>query len=232
MAETIDVTVPCVKLKKIPNIPSINILGMVELKGFLDFSLGTPRDCTLAINLMLQLAPLLASMSCLLKILAVIKALEDTVKSAFTKTGDLLDKIGELASECFGILNPLNIAITIKGILELIITFMSCFLEQLDSLLTFQANIDLKAADGNPVLRTSLECARDNAQTSIDNLMLSLEAIQPLLDMATSVARVVGIDLKLPALSDISTQQEHAQVIINLKQAVTTMQEAIKALPL
>jgi len=231
MAETIDITVPCVKLPKIPNIPSINILGMVELKGFLDFSLGTPRDCTLAINLMLQLAPLLASRSCLLKILAVIKALEETVKSAFTKTGDLLDKIGELA-ECFGILNPLNIAITIKGILELIITFVSCFLEQLDSLLTFQANIDLKAADGNPALRASLECARDNAQTSMDNLMLSLEAMQPLLDMATSVAGVVGIDLKLPALSDISTQQEHAQVITNLKQAVATMQEAINALPL
>jgi hypothetical protein len=85
-----NVEVPCAKLPKIPKIPSIDILGMAELKGMLDFSLGTPRDCTLAINLMVQLAPLLASMTCLLRILAVIKALEDTAKSAFTKTGDLL----------------------------------------------------------------------------------------------------------------------------------------------
>jgi hypothetical protein len=231
MAEGIAINVPCVKLPSIPKIPSINILGMVELKGMLDFSVGTPRDCTLAINLMLQLAPLLASMSCLLKILAVIKALEDTVNSAFTRTGDLLAKIGDLA-ECFGALTPFNIAITIKGILDLIISFLSCFLEQLDSLITFQANIDLNAANGNPVLLESLGCARDNAQTSMDNLMLSLEAIQPLLDMATSVGGVVGINVKLPALSEISVQKDHTQVITSLKQAVASMKEAINALPL
>jgi hypothetical protein len=231
MAETLNLSVPCVKLPKIPQIPSINILGMVELKGLLDFSQGAPRDCTLAINLMLQLAPLLASMSCLLKMLAVIQAMEKFVKNPLTETTEILDKIGKLA-ECFGVLNPLNIAITVKGILELIITFVSCFLEQLDSLITFQASIDLNAAAGNPVLHASLECAKDNAQTSLDNLMLSLGAIQPLLDMTTSVAGIIGLDLKLPALSAISMQQDQTQVITTLKQATATMREAINALPL
>jgi hypothetical protein len=231
MGETINLSVPCVKLPKIPQIPSISILGMVELKGLLDFSQGAPRDCTLSINLMLQLAPLLASMTCLLKILAVIKALEDTVNSGFTKTGDLLVKIGEL-SKCFIALTPFNIAITVKGVLELIITFVTCFLEQLESLMTFQASIDLNTAAGNPVLHASLECARDNAQISLDNLMLSLGAIQPLLDMTTSVADIIGLNLKLPALSAISVQKDHAQAITTLKRATATMRDAISSLPL
>lgn len=222
--------VPCTKLPKIPKVPSINILGMAELKGMLDFSVGTPRDCTLAINLMVQLAPLLASMTCLLRILAVIKALESTVKSGFTKTGDLLDAIGKLVT-CFGALNPVSIAITIKGVLELVINFLGCFLEQLDSLIKFQASIDLDAAEGNPTLRLSLECARDNAKTSVDNLMLSLQTIQPLLNMTTSLAGVGGFDLKLPALSDLSVQEDQTEVIKSLNQSVTKMREAINALP-
>ena len=230
MPADIDVSIPCAKLPKIPKIPSINILGMAELRGMLDFSQGAPRDCTLAINLMLQVAPMLASMTCLIRILAVIKALEDTVKSGFTKTGDLLSKIGEL-SKCFGALTPASIVITIKGVLELIITFVSCFLEQLDNLIQFQATIDLNAAQENPTLRLSLECARDNAKTSMDNLVLSLQAIQPLLDMASSIGSIVGLKLKLPAMSEISIQKDHTQVITNLREAIGIMRKTMNDLP-
>jgi hypothetical protein len=108
---------------------------------------------------------------------------------------------------------------------------LSCFLEQLDSLIKFQASIDLNAAEGNPTLRLSLECARDNAKTSMDNLMLSLQSVQPLINMTTSLAGVGGIDLKLPAMSEISMQKDHTQVITSLGEAVSTMREAINALP-
>src|SRR5262245_59697332 len=124
----LEIEVPCVKVPRIPKIPNIDLMGMVDLKGFLDFSVGSPKDCTLSINLMLQLAPLLASMSCLLKMLAVIKALEGAVTSGMTKTGDLLDAIAKLA-DCFLVLAPPKIFLTIKGILELIISFFGCFIE-------------------------------------------------------------------------------------------------------
>lgn len=230
MPDTAEIKVPCAHLKKIPKIPNVNILGMFDLKGMLDFTVGAPHDCTLAINLMLQISPLLASMSCLLKILAVIQALKDTVESGFTKTGDLLDKIGKLA-DCFLALTPLNIAITIKGILELIISFLSCFTEQLQSLITFQASIDLNAAQGNETLRLTLECAKENAQTAMDNLTLSLESIQPLLGLTTSLGAVVGIDVKLPSLASISAQKDQTQAITSLKEAVDAMRQAIQALP-
>jgi hypothetical protein len=226
----LDLKVPCPAVPKIPKIPNINILGLVELKGFLDFSVGSPRDCTVAINLMVQLAPLLASMTCLLRILAVIKAMEKFVKNPLTETSELLEKIADMA-KCFGALIPLNIAITLKGILSLIISFLSCFLEQLDSLISFQAKIDLDSANGNPVLRASLECAKENAQNSMDNLMLSLEPLHPLLEMITSLSGVAGFDLKLPSVSNLSVEKDQTKVIENLKQAVATVKDAINALP-
>ncbi|MEI6067227.1 MAG: hypothetical protein WCP96_07800 [Methylococcaceae bacterium] len=228
MAEKLEM--PCVRIPKIAKVPSINILGIAELKGMMDFSTGTPKDCTLSINLMLQLAPLLASMTCLLRILAVLQALPKFVKNPLTETTELLGKLGEL-SECFGAILPINIAITIKSILSLVISFLSCFLEQLDSLVKFQAGIDLKSAEGNPDLKLSLECAQANAKISTDNLMLSLQTIQPLLDMTINLGGVAGFDLKLPNLSDLSANQDQAAVINSLSQGVKDLQNAINALP-
>ena len=51
------------------------------LQAFTDVSKGIPTDCTLTFSLLLQLAPLLASMDCLLKILKLLKPLIDAVTS-------------------------------------------------------------------------------------------------------------------------------------------------------
>lgn len=227
----IDLDVSCPELPKIPELPSVNVLGLAELKGFLDFSQGSPRDCTVSINLMAQIAPLLASMTCLLKILGVVQALKGTVESGFVKTGELLDAIGDLAP-CFGALTPASIAVTIKGILELVISFFLCFIEQMESLVRFQASIDLSAAAGNPALEASLECAQDNARASMDNLMASLESIQPLMDMTKSVGGVAGIDLELPDLSGVSVEEGAEETIADLREAVESLQQVIEGLPL
>lgn len=227
---TVDIEISCPELPKIPKIPDINILGLAQLKGMLDFSVGSPSQCTLGISLMLQIAPLLASMTCLLKILAVFKAMESFVKSPLTETTELLEKLADLAP-CFGALSLPSISITLKGILELVIGFFVCFIDQLESLISFQASIDLSAGEGNPVLEASLECARDNVATSMDNLMLSLEAIQPLMDMTKSVGGVVGIDLDLPDLAGVSVKEDASKTIADLKGAIEKMQQTIESLP-
>ncbi len=231
----LDLKIPCPAVPKIPKIPSIDILGMAELKGFLDFSVGSPRDCTLSINLLMQLSPLLASMTCLLRILAVIEAIQDCLppksKVPFANAADLLKKIEKMAT-CFLAFTPVNIAITLKGILSLIISFLNCFLEQLDSLISFQAKIDLNSANGNPVLRASLECAKESAQNSMDNLMLSLEPLEPLLGMINSLSGVAGFNkLNLPSFSKLSGEKDQVKIVQNLKQAVGTIKDAIDAIP-
>ena len=222
--------IPCPKVPSISKIPSINFLGMAELKGNLDFSMGTPRDCTLSINLMLQLAPLMASMTCLLRILAVIQAMEKFVKSPLTETQELLAKLGEVAG-CFKILAPPTVGLTIKSVLELVINFLSCFIEQLKSLITFHASIDLASAENNPVLKATLECAKENAQVSINNHMMALEPLKPLFEMSKSLAGVVGLNLELPDVAGLSKGPANAAVIEDIEAGIKKIKDAINALP-
>src|SRR5262245_3021847 len=118
-----EVNIPCVDLPSI-EIPNLTLIGGAELKGFLDFSAGTPTDCKLTFNLLLQLAPLLASMACLLKVLDVIGKLKsfveavpsvDPSKIGKTVTG-LIETIDKL-SGCIPGLPNFNISavLMIKG---------------------------------------------------------------------------------------------------------------------
>jgi hypothetical protein len=229
-------SVPCIELPKV-SIPNLTLLGGAELNGFLDFSQGTPTDCKLTFNLLLQLAPLLASMACLLKVLNVIGKLQAFVEAAkppFLKLPgtipDLLAAIGEL-KDCIPAFAIPQMLIMIKGMLSLIINFLNCFISQLEDLLKFQMSIDLTAAKGNPVLRDTLLCAQSNAKTSMDNLMLSLQPVQPLLNMVTTVASIAGQSISLPKLSDISANQDQAQTITALKQSIGTIKQVVDSIP-
>src|SRR5215510_8551087 len=48
-----------------------------EFKAFADISKGIPTDCSLSLNLMIQLAPLLANMKCILSVVGLIKPVQD-----------------------------------------------------------------------------------------------------------------------------------------------------------
>ena len=229
-------SIPCVALPTI-TIPNLTLLGGAELNGFVDFSQGTPTNCKLTFNLMLQLAPLLASMACLLKILNVIGKLQAFVEAAkppFLKLPDtipdLLAAIADLR-DCIPAFAIPQMLSMIKGMLGLIINFLLCFISQLEDLVKFQASIDLTAAQGNPVLRDTLLCAQANAQTSMDNLMHSLQPIQPLLNMVTVVASIAGQSLSLPTLSDIAAQHDQAQIITALQQSIAAIKQVIDSIP-
>lgn len=232
-------SVACLELPKIPEIPTLSLLGGAELKGFLDFSLGAPTDCKITFNLLLQLGPLVASMACLLKILDVIGKLQKFVEAvpsldpiAIGKAvPELIGAIGKL-SGCIPGLPDFNFSAVfmIKGMLELIINFLLCFISQLESIISFQASIDLEAAEGNPVLIASLTCALDNAQTSMDNLMLSIQPLQPILMTITTVAGLAGQSITLPDLSSISAGRDQTQALTSLREAVAGMQRVIEAL--
>ena len=64
-----------------PRPPRCSCRPAATLKAFTDISKGIPTDCAMTFNLLVQLAPLLASMECLLKILKLIKPLVDVVGS-------------------------------------------------------------------------------------------------------------------------------------------------------
>ena len=222
------VNIPCIELPTIPEIPAISLLGGAELRGFLDFSGGAPTDCKLTFNLLLQLAPLLASMACIFKILKAITALADGIQDP-KKIPSIPGAITDLA-KCIPV-PGIEFYLMIKGILSLVVRFLSCFIDGLESILKFQATIDLSAADGNPVLRDTLICAQNSAKASMDNMMLSLQPLEPILKVATMLIGMTPLGIKLPDISTVSASADTTEVVTSLKQTVDQLKQAIDSIP-
>ncbi len=228
--------VPCVSLPKVPKDVKITLPFGGELKAFHDFSQGVPTDCTLTFNLLLQLTPLLASLACPLKMLKVMGVLQKIAKSPedFTQYTDLVQAIADLGDCLPGVLFP-NFVGTIKDILLLILRFLKCLLDEMESILRLQLSIDLKSAEGNPILLDTLICAQNNAQRSMENLTASIGPIQPLMDIVGSISGTVGLSLNLPSLAgstpvgnDLKSFQD---TITNLDQVVTQLEQIVESLP-
>jgi hypothetical protein len=171
--------IPCIEL---PNLPPMNItlpFG-VQLSAVADFSKGPPSNCTLIQSLMVQLSPALAGMACIFKMLNVFVELSKITNPLNVPSGivNVAKAAAELA-ECF--LFPAQIVCMIVGILNMIISFLLCIIEAVESLLNFRLGIDFSLTAGNPTLLASLTCAQNNADASSAQLMQALQLIEPLL---------------------------------------------------
>lgn len=207
---------PCIELPEIPKIPDIELPFGASLSGFLNFSDGTPSDCTASFSLLVQLMPLLASMGCILKIIRVISKLPDFVKAVpdvATKPAGVIKAVPDLVEaiedlkDCLPPLMFPQLLISIKGILTLVINFFSCFLKELESILRIIADLDshIQVAEGNPALQVSLRCARENAQSSMTNLTLSVSSLKPLMSMVGMIGGIVGAPPLDGAISALDT---------------------------
>ena len=227
------VSIPCIPLDEI-SIPSIPFPAGAELNGIADFSAGIPSNCKVSINLLVQLGPMLASMGCILKILELLGNVVE-----FTKAAPDLPKMGEKVaaitssfaemSKCIPPISPVSFAFMIKGILELIINILGCLISNLDSIVDFKSSLDFTSAEGNPALTEKLECARDNADISMKNLVTSMEPIMMVLGTVGSVASMAGIPIELPDLSQIGEQSDISK---SLHLSIDALQSAIEALPI
>jgi hypothetical protein len=230
---------PCIKLPQVPPIPKVNIFGIAELQAFVDNTNGLANECSMTINLMGQLSPFLASVTCLLRMMAIIAKIIDVLKvvtdplSLPEKMKDLLEAVAKAAG-CFGIvLGPLSIIQTIKQILQLIINLLSCLIREIKSLLEVKVGLNFEAAEGNPALLAALECAQNNADVSMEHLMASMEPLQPLLDMISLLADIAQLPIELPDMSKITITAgvDPTQALQPLQDVVDTLQAVIDSLP-
>jgi hypothetical protein len=201
----------------------------VELKALLDMSKGPPNDCAMIHSLMIQITPMLAGMECMLRVLKVVMALKG-IAAAPPDFGALLSAIEELA-ECFVMLTPAGLGKLIAAILRLIIKFLNCFLEAIESILKFQVGIDLGSAQGNPILLASLNCAQENSKKSMDGMMQAMGGAQPLMDILTTLGGIVGLKLQLPSISDIAGEPDALVAVENLRNTLVQLEQIADSLP-
>jgi hypothetical protein len=213
------------------SIPSISLPMGIQLQAIADLSKGPPTDCALLHNLMVQLMPTLAGLNCILKILKVVGALEQFVQSPLTAAGGVLSALADM-SECLSIvLGPAAIIPTIKDILNLIISFLLCFVQAMESILNFQAGINLSAAQGNPALLSSMQCASQNAQVSMQAMMQALAPIQPLFSMIQPLIKISQLPIELPSLAQVTGAQNVEKGLEELAAVLTEMKQIVAAIP-
>ena|SRR6266511_4180955 len=202
------------------------------IKAVSDISKGIPTDCSASFSLLLQLAPILVSMECLLRILKLLGALIKVIKGLpfppIKAIKDFVAAAGELAP-CLAI--PFNIPgllEMIHDILCLIIKMLKCIVGGLSTVVKTMKglSIQLKIAekDNNQDVMQSIQCAQENAANSADHLMQSVEPIKTILDLVTPIMELAGMTpFKLPALGS-------AQDVEGLEKAVNALQGIVNDL--
>jgi len=243
--KTIDIPLPtelegflgepiCIPLAP-PGKVEINLPMGGTLKGITDITKAIPDDCSLSFSLVLQLAPFLASLDCLFKIVKVLEPMIKVVTAlpnvveAGQQVPKLLETVPPLV-ECIAKFTGVGIPLFVRDLLCLIIKQLSCIIGQLKSIMNVMGGlaIQIQAAQaaGNAELLAALECSQKNAQTSAQHMVSAIEPIVLLLSLAEPFLGIAGVDpIKIPAVAAPDDLQK-------MQDAVNTLDELVKTLKL
>lgn len=223
--------------------PQLRLPNGATLSPVADLSKGIPTDCSLAVNLFIQLGPFLASIECLLKVLALLQPLIKIIKAVPSldpiqigeAIPDFLKAVTAL-EPCLGMLLPaVNVFNFLKDLILLIISIIKCMIGELQTILGIMKGIEIRLADaqtaGNTELQRVLECARQNAQTAADHAQSSLGPVQNLMPLIGFFLDLAGIKLEIPALASAKDSAALENTIEQLNDTVTTLQNVLETLP-
>jgi hypothetical protein len=162
-------------------------------------------------NLALQMAPIMASMECLLKILKLINAVKGALEKAANplKVGEAIKDVIDAIDDVMPCVNmvmipPANMIPFVKSLLLMIARMLRCTAQALRSAIEIMDGIslDLKSAqeDGNDALAQQLQCAQENAQLAMEGTMVSLEPVMILFEIAKPFIEISGIKVEVPQI--------------------------------
>lgn len=186
------------------------------IKPIPDITKGIPTDCGMNFNLALQIAPIMASMECLLKILKLVSAVKGALEKAADPLKipqaikDVLDAIGEvMPCVTMVMIPPANMIPFVQSLLRMLARMLRCTAQALRSAIEIMDGIglDLKTAqeDGNDALAQQLECARENAQLAMEGAMVSLEPVMVLLEVAKPFIDIAQLPVEVPQIASDGT---------------------------
>jgi len=206
-----------------------------SIQAIADVSKGIPDDCAMTFSLMVQIAPLLASLECLLKILKLLKPLVDVITNLPFPPVKAVQDFAKAAVDlapCFLIPTPAVIAPFVRDILCLILRVLGCLRDQLESLLKIMRDLQEQLAAarsaGNFALEETLLCAQENAEISGQHLMKAIEPIAVLLDLAGSVMALAGVGpIALPQIGDKADLQALQTLLQTLDGVIGSIEDAV-----
>ncbi len=225
-----------------PDAATVTLPTGSALQGMADLTRGIPTDCSLSLNLILQLAPMMASMECVLKILKFIGEIVKVLKNfspatIATSVSDIITAAEDVL-KCVGIAVPgLPECTFVKGLLKLIATMLLCLVTELDSILKLLGGIQLQIsaaqAAGNDDLVQALQCAQDNASKSAEGAMQSLQPVMVLLSLAGAFLELanVKLDVSIPSAVPASDLAAMQSMLDEIGAVAKVLKEVADALP-
>ncbi|MEW5868203.1 MAG: hypothetical protein AB1894_02935 [Chloroflexota bacterium] len=229
----------CIDLSFKPSAPmKVQLPTGGSLQAFTDLSKSIPTDCTVTFGLLIQVAPLLASMDCLLKILKLLKPLIDVVNGLPVPPVEAIIDFGKAAADlapCLAIPTPAGTIPFVRDILCLILKVLKCFIGQLESIAAIMGGlsiqINLAQQSGNAELLSALQCAQGNAAASAANVTQAIEPIGALLALLEPLLGIAGVQpIQLPGLGSPSDVAAITNVTTTLKSVVETIEMVVDAL--
>jgi hypothetical protein len=207
-------------------VPSVQLPFGIEMQALADYSKGAPTEASMVSSLLVQTMPAMAAMSPLLNLLNVFSALKDFL-------GDPLKLPPLIAAleKVIAMLDPVPFAAAVKSILLLVISYLKTFIQSVTGLLAYQASIDFSIAAGNPALQASLQAASTNASASIEQLMLTLGPIAPVMDLVKPFLSLSGISIDLPSVSGLQGEKDVQKVLVSLGGMLSDLQQVLEAIP-
>ncbi len=220
------------------------------IKPIPDITKGIPTDCGMNFNLALQMAPIMASMECLLKVLAFLGVVvEVVVKIADPKVllpdkistvVGALPKLAEKGLELMPCINmviapPLNVVPFIKSLLLMVARMLRCTAEALRSAIEVLDGIGLDMITaqeaGNDALAQQLECAKENADLAMQGAMVSLEPVMILIDLAKPFLTLAGIPVEMPAIASDGSLDGMKTALEAIETLGQTLEDIANGLP-
>jgi hypothetical protein len=231
----------CIPMPK-PATVKINLPMGGTLQGITDITKAIPDDCSMSFSLALQLAPFLASLDCLFKIVKVIEPMVKVVtavakpdpKAALEALPALVEAVPPLL-ECIAKFVGLGVPLFIRDLLRLIAKLLHCITQQLKSVLNVMSGLALQIqsaqSQGNADLLATLQCAQENAQTAAAHSMSALEPIMLILSMAEPFMGIAGVDpIKTPQIgsdSDLATLQTTVETLDELAKTLSLIADSL-----
>jgi hypothetical protein len=193
----------CITLPK-PGKAEIHLPTGGTLKGVVDITKGIPDDCSLNFSLILQLAPVMASIECLVKVLKVIKPLIDVIKALGPPDPPTLIKVvpefvkaAEELLPCLAVPTPLVMIPFVRDILLLIIKILNCVIGQLKTIISLLNALSLQIgaaqADGDAGREAALVCSQKNMNTQAAGVMSAIDPILVILSLAEPFLAIAGV---------------------------------------
>jgi hypothetical protein len=223
-----------------PEMPTLTLPIGGTLQGVADFTRGIPTDSSMNFSLMLQLAPIMASMECLLKILKFIGVVVGIVQNLspanlVTSAGQIVSAAADL-KDCLNLVLPTGPLCFVKDLLALIARMLLNTVQALESVLNILSGLQLQLADaqaaGNADLIAALQCAQQNANIAAEGTMQALQPVAALLTLTDPFLKITGTSLNVsipgpvPA-GDLQAMQTLLQTLGTVAQVIKDVADAI-----